>query len=365
MLNTNAKTDFPNLNNDSLTINNTGEVLVRSNLDSNLVRRGIVSNRYFNLIILPTENCNFRCTYCYEDFAVGRMKSETILGIKALLERRCADLSYLNIEWFGGEPLTAKDIVLEISKYASSLVYRYPQLRYLGSMTTNAYLLNYNTITSLANVGVRHYQISLDGPRDVHNKSRIRADGASTFDRIWANLLAIRDSSLSVSILLRIHFSVDTFELIDPLIEDIRREFLDDSRFSVVFRPIERFGSPKNASLKIFSETEKKEAVKSLQTKLFGENFASPQNLCEPDDYVCYASRPNSLVIRSNGDVGKCTVALYDERNKIASLQPDGTLKLIPGRLAPWLRGIETLDPETLGCPLVGLPSNNEVSSNS
>ncbi|MBD1835210.1 hypothetical protein H6F61_21610 [Cyanobacteria bacterium FACHB-472] len=49
-------------------------------------------------------------------------------------------------------------------------------------------------------------------------------------------------------------------------------------------------------------------------------------------------------------------MALYDDRNKIASLQPDGTLKLIPGRLAPWVRGIETLDTATLHCPLVNLP---------
>ncbi len=352
---TNTKTNFKVLTDDSLTIDNTGKVSVRDTEDAKLKKMGI-SNRYFQLIILPTEKCNFRCTYCYEDFVAGRMKKETILGIKALLERRCPDLSYLNISWFGGEPLTAKDIVLEISEYVMSLAYRYPQLRYLGSMTTNAYLLDYKTITALANVGVREYQISLDGPREIHDKSRIRADRGSTYDQIWANLLAIRDSSLPVSILLRIHFTVDTLELIDPLIEDIRREFLHDSRFFVVFRPIERLGSPKNASIKIFSDAEKEEAVKSLQTKLFGENLASPQNLCEPDNYVCYASRPNSLVIRSNGDVGKCTVALYDERNKIASLQPDGTLKLIPGRLAPWLRGIETLDLTTVGCPLVNLP---------
>ncbi len=355
MLSTNTKSNFQILSEESLTIDNTGKISARDTQDKNLIKMGI-SNLYFQLIILPTERCNFRCTYCYEDFAAGRMKKETILGIKALLERRCAGLRYLNISWFGGEPLTAKDIILEISEYAMSLAYRYPKLRYIGDMTTNAYLLDYETVAALANVGVREYQISLDGPRDVHNKSRIRADGSSTYDQIWTNLLAIRNSSLPVSILLRIHFSVDTIKLIDPLIEDIKREFLHDSRFSIFFKAIEQLGGPNDASIKIFSDAEKEEAVKSLQIKLFGENLASSQNVSVSDNTICYASRPNSLVIRSNGDVGKCTVALYDERNKIASLQPDGTLKLIPGRLAPWVRGVETLDSATLHCPLVNLP---------
>lgn len=362
MLTTDTKTHFQSWGDDRLTIDNTGEFTLKDTQDKKLMKMGI-SNLFFQLIILPTEKCNFRCTYCYEDFAAGRMKQETILGIKALLERRCANLRYLNISWFGGEPLTAKDIVVEISKYATSLVYRYPQLRYVGDMTTNAYLLDYETVSSLANVGVRNYQISLDGPREIHNKSRLRADGSSTYDQIWANLLAIRYSSLPVSVTLRIHFTVDTLILLDPLIEDIKREFMPDSRFSVLFKAVERLGGPNDASIKLFSEVEKEEAIKSLQTKLFGENLASPQNNSLTDNYICYASRPNSLVIRANGDVGKCTVALYDERNKIATLQPDGTLKLIPGRLAPWVRGIETLDPDTLTCPLMNLPQANKSVS--
>ena len=309
------------------------------------------------MIILPTEKCNFRCTYCYEDFAVGRMKKETIIGIKAFLEKRCSNLNILKISWFGGEPLIAKDVVLEISEYAMELTRKYPQLSYQAEMTTNAYLLNRQTTLTLAELGVRHYQISLDGSREIHDKSRIRADGGDTYERIWTNLLVIRDSSAPVTVLLRVHFTVDTLKLLDPLIEDIRKEFICDSRFSVFFKAIERFGGANDASIKVFSAAEKQEAINLFQTKLFGENLASLQNFwLKNDAHVCYASRPNSLLIRANGDVGKCTVALYDERNKIASLQQDGTLKLISGRLAPWLRGIETLDPAILACPLVNLP---------
>jgi uncharacterized protein len=243
-----------------------------------------------------------------------------------------------------------------------ALTHKHAKLRYKSDVTTNGYLLDYKTALALADVGVQEYQISLDGPREVHNQSRLRADGGNTYDKIWDNLLAIRDSSLSCSVLLRIHFTVDTLNLLDPLLEDIKKEFLHDSRFSIFFKAIERLGGSNDESIKIFSEPEKEEAIKLLQTKLFGKNITSSQNFSLPDHPVCYASRPNSLVIRSNGDVGKCTVALYDERNKIATLQPDGTLKLIPGRLAPWVRGIETLDPTALACPLINLPAIDRVA---
>jgi uncharacterized protein len=347
---------------DSININEKGKVLIK---DGAMLKMSIVSKpqfnlKYFNLILLPTEKCNFRCTYCYEDFSLGRMKPETVNGIKALIEHQCTDINYLQISWFGGEPLTAKDIVLEISEYAMGLIHKYPKLYYKGEMTTNGYLLDFKTIKALTDVGVRHYQISLDGYREIHDKSRIRADGGSTFEKIWTNLLAIRDSLLPVTVLLRIHFTVDNLKLIDPLIEDIKKEFIHDSRFSVFFKAIERLGGSNDASIKIFSDVDKENAVNLLQTKLFGENLVSLQNYALPDNPICYASRPNSLVIRSNGDVGKCTVALNDERNKIGSLQPDGTLQLIPGRLTPWVRGIENIDPAALACPLVGLPPINK-----
>jgi uncharacterized protein len=336
-------------------VDNSGRLVGDSKKNESLMKIGI-SNHNLQLILMPTEKCNFRCTYCYEDFAMGTMKPEVIAGIKSLLRERCSDLKFLNVEWFGGEPLVAKTVVIEISKYVKSLTYLYPYLHYVGSMTTNAYLLNFETFSTLVNLGVRNYQISLDGPEEIHNKSRLRADGGETFETIWSNLLAIRNSSLPAKILLRIHVAANTFEFFDSLIEDLKREFLPDPRFTFVFRPLEHLGGVNNDNIPVLDEKKREDTIKSLQTKLFGEKFGTKQNVTESENYVCYASKPNSLIIRANGDVSKCTVALYDERNKIANLQPDGTIKLISGRLAPWVRGLEFLDFEALGCPLTNLP---------
>jgi uncharacterized protein len=60
---------------------------------------------------------------------------------------------------------------------------------------------------------------------------------------------------------------------------------------------------------------------------------------------------PNSLMIRANGRVGKCTVALNDERNDIGYLTKDGKLK-INENFQLWIKGLETQDKKMLACPL-------------
>ena len=80
-----------------------------------------VSNKVLHLILMPTEACNFRCTYCYEDFRYKRMDQEVIHGVKRYLSRRVAELDALTLSWFGGEPLLARDIVEDILLHAQAL----------------------------------------------------------------------------------------------------------------------------------------------------------------------------------------------------------------------------------------------------
>ncbi|HKP37373.1 MAG TPA: radical SAM protein, partial [Pyrinomonadaceae bacterium] len=177
---------------------------------------GILNTRILELILLPTEKCNFRCTYCYEDFEMGRMSPEIILGIKNLILNRANDLDRLQLSWFGGEPLAALDVVLEVSGFAAQLAAKKSHLNYRAHMTTNASLLDPATFDKLVDVGVLDYQITLDGPREIHNQTRVQAGGGGTFDRIWNNLLAIRATNLPASIHLRIHFDSETAYRMGP-----------------------------------------------------------------------------------------------------------------------------------------------------
>ena len=74
---------------------------------------------------------------------------------------------------------------------------------------------------------------------------------------------------------------------------------------------------------------------------------------------ICYASRGNALVIRADGRLNKCTVALQHKRNQIGRIREDGLLDIHNAKLRPWLRGLQSRRPSELQCPLRGLEASN------
>jgi uncharacterized protein len=301
-----------------------------------------LSNQFLELIICPTEKCNFRCTYCYEDFTHGRMSPQIIEGIKALVRRRLKTLDGLSLSWFGGEPLLAKGIVEHISNFTLEQS-KETGARFSSSMTTNGYLLDLVTLQSLHEAGVKFYQITLDGPAAIHDTMRIQSNGRGSFQRIWRNLVSIKESDLEVSILLRIHLSPQNKDTIEEFVAAVRDTFLKDERFDVFIKPVGRWGGARNAKIKTLSGECAADLLKRCLL-LLNRGDQAVNN-------VCYASKPNSLVIRSDGSIAKCTVAFHDGRNRIGKINRDGMLDIDPAALQPWLKGIRTLDQKALGCP--------------
>lgn len=320
------------------------------------------SNRSLELTILPTEQCNLRCVYCYERFELGRMKRPTIDAVKALLARRAGELKRLRVDWFGGEPLLAPDVIEEIGSFATEMAAANPGLDYQGSGTTNGVLLTPDLARRMARVGLRQYQVSLDGPEAVHDRSRKLRGGQGTFAKIRRNLEGIRDSDVPIKIDLRIHVTPENIDTLDGLLDDLAAWFLPDRRFTVYFFPIVDLGGPNSGKFSIIEQANSAATVRRLSARV-RELSPPPEAPSQPgagasDCYVCYAAKPNAWVIRSNGRLSKCTVAFEDERNHVGWLRADGTLDVTDEKLRIWLRGWESADRMTLHCPLEELRAN-------
>ena len=299
-----------------------------------------------HLIILPTEKCNFRCTYCYEDFAIGKMKDEVQESILNFIKLRISGLRKLSIDWFGGEPLLAKDVVMNMMKEVSVLI-RNKDIHLTSEMTTNAYLLSKDVFEELVRLKVTNYQITLDGTSDMHNTTRIKANGSGTFHRIWANLNEIKKSELNFNITLRVHLNSRNIHDIPELIKMINDSFGNDSRFKVFLKPVEALGSINDSKFEFLKNTDKKSISNYFNSKL-SENLQS--NFSDAT-YVCYASKANSFVFRSDGKINKCTVALNDDRNYVGRVKLDGSLELYNDKMRLWMTGLQTQEKQMLSCP--------------
>lgn len=308
----------------------------------------------FELTLLPTEQCNFRCTYCYEDFEIGKMRSDVISGVKNLLLNRVKNISSLHLQWFGGEPLAAKSIVYSISKFAQELCEAH-EVDFSGAITTNGYLLDLETAKHLHMLGQRSYQISLDGMEKAHDSTRRLASGAGTFTRIMANLTLLRDSNLDVAVLLRVHLTPDNFDSVKELATYLRQHFLHDSRFDIFLKTIVNLGGPNSASLATLNKTDGIRNIEALRSIVY-ENSTDAKKNSTGVIPICYASKPNSLVVRADGRVQKCTVLLNDEDNTVGYLEESGSVVLDQELMAKWMRGYITGDSSELNCPAQNFP---------
>lgn len=312
----------------------------------------VLSQDTLHLILMPTEACNFRCVYCYEDFQLGRMSDEIVGGVEALLSTRVAALNRLEISWFGGEPLLAETTILRILKHVASLRQNYPQLAFHSDMTTNGYRLDGPLLEALCRLGVSRYQISFDGWADSHDRKRIRAGGGPTFDRLWANMIAARALPLSFTAMLRLHVERENFVSCQEFIRELGRTFEGDPRFPLYLKLLSRWGGPNDATLPTLDRSKGAEVLEELRAE--AKSVGVP--IYESDEKeVCYAARGNSFLIRSDGRVNKCTLALNAPENQVGRLTADGKLLLSATRMVPWMRGLWEGSEATLHCPKQGL----------
>lgn len=307
-----------------------------------------IDPRGLELTLLPTEQCNCRCTYCYEDHESKFMDEDVISGVCQLISRRAPDLDRLLIRWFGGEPLLARKTVFRISEHIQKES-EYHGFNYSSDMTTNAFQLTLPVLESLVSLGVSSYQITLDGDAQTHDETRKLASGRGTFSTIWNNILSAHKSDLDFHIMLRVHYAPERYESLVRLIDRINGSLGGDKRFTVLFKAIGKYGGDNDKDIYVFSREDEIRIEDALSEKLSEIEAVSPTTQDTP--YVCYAAKPNAFVIRADGAVEKCTVSLGAIHNSVGELSNNGSLSLNKSKLDQWHRGLENLDKDMLSCP--------------
>jgi uncharacterized protein len=134
-----------------------------------------VNQSSYSLLIMTTCACNFNCWYCvqhHEDITLNENVEEKIKKhiARYLLENSIVDL---NLSWFGGEPLLNFKSIDSISTYAKLLCINHG-IDFSCGITTNGSLLTERMIDRMIDLDFTDYQITLDGCKENHNKTKIQ-----------------------------------------------------------------------------------------------------------------------------------------------------------------------------------------------
>ena len=154
----------------------------------------------FNIMIKPAGSlCNLNCKYCYyldkADIYGGRepVMSEAMLETVVREYIAANDVAEVTFNWHGGEPLVLgldffrKAVVLE-EKYADGKTIH-------NTIQTNGVLLNAEWADFFREHGFL-VGISIDGPREIHDRYRKDKGGAPTLDKVMRGIELLRNAGV-------------------------------------------------------------------------------------------------------------------------------------------------------------------------
>ena len=194
--------------------------------------------RFLDIVVLPTYNCNFRCSYCFErcrlengqEWLAHKMSEETVDAVIAQLETlRKRGVSIRSLTLFGGEPLLPSnaDAVKKWIDYCART-----DTPYLA--VSNGYELDF-FLDMMREYPPKQIQITVDGPAEVHDQRRFLAVGKGSFSRIMDNI----GKALALGIAINVRTNVNRSNLQSCMTlpaEFRRRGFTDSSCFSWYFK---------------------------------------------------------------------------------------------------------------------------------
>lgn len=132
-----------------------------------------------NGVLNITNQCNFRCKYCFVQHNAKKIDLKTAEAACEFLLKDCGE-NIPNLWFFGGEPM------LEFENIIKPIVLKYSEKMSFG-ITTNGSLLNEDAIDFFKkyNIGIL---LSIDGIKEVQDYQRPYCNGQGSFDDVLKNI---------------------------------------------------------------------------------------------------------------------------------------------------------------------------------
>jgi len=150
------------------------------------------------LTLQCTQECNLRCSYCaygggYDNqrtHSGKKMTPDTMRKSIDFLMAHSRGIDEVSIGYYGGESLLELDLIRESIAYINE---KYDGRGVKYTLTTNGTCFNDDIINFLEE-NEFNVQISIDGPREIHDKNRRYPNGKGSYDDIMDNVRYIKQN---------------------------------------------------------------------------------------------------------------------------------------------------------------------------
>jgi uncharacterized protein len=310
------------------------------------------SRRMPNYIVMPTYDCNLRCSYCFQDHMRTDARFTHLLRLMepAVIDRIFTampqiesmhgfegDTRHRVIGFFGGEPLLAAS--LPTIEYIIAKALEIGTARF-WAVTNRTELDTYRDLLSPQKISF--LQITLDGPPEEHDRRRVYPDLSGSYERIARNISMALDLGVNVSI--RINLDRGNIGFLPRLADDLeKRGWTGHKHFSVYTAPI-RAENDRTDAKSTFNTWELDQALVSLSRENpqlavigrpddtirvnAGRLFDDPTKVI-PSYRESYCSAHTGMYIfDAFADIYACWERTGDPKVRIGHLEEDGRVSI-------------------------------------
>lgn len=302
-----------------------------------------------NITIYPTQDCNARCFYCFEqNEEKTKMTPATAQSIIDYITAKLTKEDELVYRWFGGEPLMAIDIIDQIIEGVDS--YFGGELKYHSIIITNNSLIDDELLDKFSGKWhVRKVQTTIDGYKEEHNNRKAYVDTNKDYYNLTLdNIRKILKKDIFV--ICRFNFDKNNYKQFSDVLNDLE-EFKNNEKFFIHATTLRNKCHPEDIAKKIYIYPEDYEwFYKYVLNELFQKGFYKDVINVLPlrARNNCLACSIGGLVINSEGKFFRCLQHSLDENNCVGSCQ-QGVLH--NEAYKKWFKLMNTLPKDCKTCP--------------
>jgi len=139
-----------------------------------------------SVIAKPTHDCNLRCKYCYiePNAERGRMSEKLLVQSLEKVSEFAEDSHWI---WHGGEPLLMGADFYRVVKDVQDF-YKKRGKVFSNGIQTNGTLVDNAILEFIEQTGDFHLGMSIDGPEEIHNQTRVYSNGEGSFKKVLVGL---------------------------------------------------------------------------------------------------------------------------------------------------------------------------------